>query len=150
MRRLWVSKQKQIRTETINTGYLLGVGIFLLLSAVIWSPLGRAEEFIVYSVNRPLDLGGSNATPEKDFFISMGSAHGLKEGAIVDVYRKAPTFDLINQKLFKDMTFPIAKLKIIHVEPNAAIARLDKMGAPEKTASISPRTVMVGDIVKHP
>lgn len=150
MRRLWSDKQKLNFNESINNRYLIGVGILLFLSAVIWSPLGRTEDFVVYSVNRPLDLGAPYPTPDKDFFITMGSIHGLKEGSTVEVYRKAPTFDLINQKLFKDMTFPIAKLKIIHVESNAAIARLDKMNAPEKTASISPRTVMVGDIVKRP
>lgn len=108
----------------------------------------QSADFQVYGVYRPIDLGVPGEAPAKDFYINMGSQHGLREGTVVEVSRKASTYDITTQKLFKDMVFSIARLKVIHVESNAAIARLDQMAPADKTPAISPRAVMVGDLIK--
>lgn len=107
------------------------------------------DDFIVYGVYRPIDLGVAGEEPQKDYYVNMGSSQGLAKGATLEVYRRSATYDLGAQKLYQDVTFPIATLKIIHVEGNAAIARLDKMNPTDKTPAISPRAVMVGDIVRR-
>ena len=123
---------------------LVTAGIVTLL------PLSApADEFIVYSVYRSIDLGNPNDPPQRDYYINMGSSQGLASGGTVEVVRRTPTYDLTSQKLYKDVAFPIARLKVIHVEANAAIARLDKMLPNEKTPAISPRAVMVGDLVRQ-
>ncbi len=128
--------------------------MILALTAVAGSIVGfptdaAANEFIVYGVYRPIDLGVAGEEPQKDFYVNMGSGQGLSKGATLEVYRRSATYDLGAQKLHQDVTFPIATLKVIHVEGNAAIARLDKMHPADKTPAISPRTVMVGDIVRR-
>ena len=107
----------------------------------------RASEFVVYSVYRGLDLGGSQEPPQKDFFVNLGSAQGAKAGSILRVSRKLATYDVLNEKLYKDVTFPIAELRVIHAEGNAAICRLEKMLPADKTPTLAYRTVMVGDSV---
>ena len=107
-----------------------------------------ADEFTVYSVYKALDLGNPGETPQKDYYVNMGRTQGIREGSVLDVMRRNPTYDVVAEKLYKDVTFPIAKLKVIHVEPGASIARLEKMLAVEKTPAITPRAVMVGDLVK--
>jgi hypothetical protein len=107
------------------------------------------DDFIVYSIYRALDLGDPGEKPQKDYFVNMGSRQGIRPGTTLQVLRRVATYDLTSQKLYKDVQFPIAKLKVIHVEPNAAIARLDQMLPPEKTPAISPRAVMVGDLVRN-
>ncbi len=79
----------------------------------------------------------------------MGTAQGLRVGSVLEVQRKTPTYDLSNQKLYKDVSFPIARLKVIHAESNASIARLEKMLPADKTPVISPNAVMVGDFVNR-
>lgn len=109
---------------------------------------GLASEFFVYSVYRGLNLGGTEEPPQKDLFINMGSVHGLHDGTILQVSRRVATYDLSSEKLYQDVIFPIALVKVIHVESRASIARLEKMLPSESTPVISPRVIMVGDLVK--
>lgn len=121
----------------------------LTLAALIsLSPEARADDFIVYSVYQTVDLGNPGETISKDYYVNMGSAQGLRPGSILEVARKTSTYDLTSEKLYKDVSFPIGKLKVLHVEGQVAIARLDAMYAEDKTPAISPRSVMVGDLVR--
>ena len=107
-----------------------------------------AADYTVYSVYKALDLGNAGETPQKDFYVNMGKVQGVREGTVLEVMRRTPTYDVVSEKLYKEVTFSIGRLKVIHAEPNAAIARLDKMNSLEKTPAITPRAVMVGDLVK--
>ncbi len=108
-----------------------------------------AEDFVVYSVQKGLDFGNPGETPQKDYFITMGSQNGLRNGAMLEVLRKTPTYDIRGEKLYKDMAYPFAKLKVIHVESNGAIARLDKFLPVEKTPIIQIPAIIVGDLVRR-
>ncbi len=110
-------------------------------------PAGSAE-FVVYSVYKAIDLGNPGETPQKDFYVNMGSANGLHNGSSLEVIRKVATYDLLSEKLYKDISFPIARLKVIHVEQNAAVARLEQILPAEKTPAVAHRAVMVGDTVQ--
>ena len=129
--------------------------IWMVLSlAALWGVLGipqtsLAADFVVYSVYRGLDLGNpGEAPPPKDYFVNMGSAQGVREGTVLNVMRKVATYDLLSEKLYRDVTFPIAKIKVIHVENNAAIARLDRMLPTDKTPATNPFAIMIGDAVR--
>ena len=109
---------------------------------------GRSADFVVYSIDRGLDLGNPGEIPQKDYYINMGSTQGIRDGMILNVHRRISTYDLLSEKLYRDVTFPIARLKVIHTEGTAAIARLDKMLPVEKAPSVNPFAVVVGDIVR--
>jgi hypothetical protein len=119
-----------------------------LASLLLGIEPARGAEFVVYSVYRGLDLGNPGETPLKDYFVNMGSAQGVREGMKLEVIRRVSTYDLASQKLYKDVSFPFATLKVIHVENNAAIARLDKLAPAEQTPTMSVRAIMVGDLVR--
>ena len=55
----------------------------------------------------------------------------------------------MSRKLHKDMTVPIAMIKVIHVENGAAIARLVTMNDPIITPTFAPNFVMVGDLIRQ-
>jgi hypothetical protein len=114
------------------------------------TPQSLAADYVVYSVYKPLDLGGTapEAAPKKDYYVNMGTAQGLHPGSSLEVIRRISTYDLLNQKLYQDVTFPIARLKVIHVESGAAICRLDKFLPADKTPEPGIRAVMVGDAVR--
>lgn len=142
---------KQRTGLTIWTRTLAGaaaLGAVLLASTLAPIPEAQAADFVVYSIYQSVDLGDPKTPPQRDFYLNMGAAHGVREGMTIEVSRRVPTYDVISEKLYQDVTFPIARLKIIHVESTAAIARMDKMLPLEKTPAISPRAVMVGDLVK--
>src|SRR5579885_154304 len=123
----------------------------VFLAAVTWTglllprPTGAAD-YVVYSVYRALDMGYEGEKTEKDFYVNMGTAQGVHPGTVLKAYRRMSTYDLMSEKLYRDVSFPIAKLKVIHAEQNAAIARLDQM-LPD-TPAYSPKAVMVGDLVE--
>ncbi len=124
--------------------------IFGLGSLVLFAPSVQAYDHVVYSIYKNLDLGDPNDPPMKDYYVNMGTQQGLRKGAVLEVHRKVATYDLTSQKLYRDITFPIATLKVIHVESNAAIARLEKMTAAKDTPAMTPRAVMIGDFVRMP
>ncbi len=122
----------------------------LLIAALAVAAPAQAlgADFSVYSVYKGLDLGNPGEVPQKDFYVNMGSANGVRNGSILQVIRKVATYDVTSQKLYKDVSFQIATLKVIHTEGNAAIARLEKVLDAEITPATTPRAVMVGDLVK--
>src|SRR5690606_21026117 len=95
-----------------------------------------------------LNMGNPGEVAQKDYYINMGSVNGVRVGTVLDVVRKVPSYDLVSQKLYKDVTFPIGQLKVIHVESTAAIARLVKLNPPENTPAVTTRAILVGDLVR--
>ena len=110
--------------------------------------VGYPDDFTIYSVYQALDMGNPGEKPLRDYYVNMGTSQGLQVGSTLQVIRKTATYDLAAEKLYKDVAFPIAKLKVIHAENGASIARLESFLPPEKTPAITPRAVMVGDIVR--
>lgn len=126
----------------------MGIAAVITVALSLPTPLAQSADFVVYSVYKELDMGNPGETPQKDFYVNLGSAQGVKTGSRLEVLRRLSSYDLQTEKLYKEVTFPIAHLKIIHVEANAAIARLDKMLAADKTPAMTPRAVMIGDLVR--
>jgi hypothetical protein len=123
-------------------------GAILFLGISLYSLSSLASEAMVYSVQKSFDLGAADEEMVKDYYLNVGQNQGINVGSMVEVARKVATYDLSNQKLYKDVTFPFAKLKVIHVEKDAAIARIEKLYPSDRTPTLTPRAVMVGDLVR--
>jgi hypothetical protein len=126
------------------------LGVFLA-SMVTWvlTPTALSDETaMVYSVFKGIDLGNPNDPVQKDYFINLGTNQGIRVGTVLEVARKSPSYDLTTEKLYKDLIFPFAEIRVIHAEKDAAIARLEKIYAPDKTPVVTPRAVIVGDLVR--
>ncbi len=123
---------------------------FLSLS---FAPFAIAQESpsaepMIYGVTSSLPMGLPGEVQTKDYYLTAGRQSGVKPGSEVIVYRRLATYNLVSKRLQKDMTFPIATLKIIHSESNSAIARLIKMSDDATAPVIEPKAVMVGDLVQ--
>ncbi len=123
-------------------GVMVGLGWVAIPSAL------SEDTAIVYSVFKGIDLGEPNEILQKDYFVNLGVNQGIRVGTILEVARKAPSYDLTTDKLYKDLIFPFALLRVIHAEKDAAIARLEKIYPPDKTPVVTPRSVIVGDLVR--
>jgi hypothetical protein len=122
--------------------------LLLVTGVLLPQQQSRADDFVVYSIYRELDMGNPGETPLKDYYLNMGSSNGLHEGSRVDVIRKFSTYDSITEKLFREVQFKVATLKVIHVESGIAVARMDKMVPFEKNPAIAIKGVMLGDSVR--
>lgn len=126
---------------------LLFCGVILGMSWIA-IPSALSDTAIVYSVYKGIDLGDPNEILQKDYFVNLGVDQGIRVGTILEVARKAPSYDLTTEKLYKDLVFPFAQLRVIHAEKDAAIARLEKIYPPDKTPVVTPRSVIVGDLIR--
>lgn len=132
---------RRLRKSILISAFFIGL--------VVGFPLrSSAQDFMVYSVYKGLDFGNPGEAPLKDYYVNMGSAQGVRTGMTLEVLRKIASYDLVSQKLYQDVTFAFARLKVIHVEKNAAIARLETVFPATETPSFTPRAVMVGDLVR--
>jgi hypothetical protein len=127
----------------------LAVAAALTIAAsVVALPSALSDDAIVYSVYKGIDLGDPNEIIQKDYFVNLGTNQGISIGTILEVARKSPSYDLTTEKLYKDLIFPFAKLRVIHAEKDAAIARLEKLYPADKTPVLVPRSVIVGDLIR--
>jgi len=109
----------------------------------------RQSEFVVYEVHQNLGLGGTaESAPPREYFVNLGLEHGVKVGDILEVSRRASTHDLVNQQFYRDMVYPIARVKVIHADSGASVCRLEKFLPVESTVSVSPKAIMAGDLVR--
>lgn len=123
--------------------------LFLYLGFQTLRPsYSNADDFSVYQVFRPLDLGESDRTPPKDIFINMGSNQGIKKGTVLDVYRKISSFDNLTERLVGDHLIPVGKIKVIHADEKTAIARADRFVSIDQEPALLPQAVMIGDLVR--
>ena len=119
--------------------------LFILLLPSILSP---SENFVIYSIYHQIPMGVHGEVLERDLFINMGTSNGVKKGSTLEVIRQVTTYDLSRKKSYKDLTFPIAELNVIHSEPHASIARVKKMLPLKETPILLPNSVMIGDTVR--
>ena len=126
--------------------YLFFISICLIPS-FSFSQSPSAQHFI-YSVRSSLDMGNPGEKSLKDFYINMGTQDGLNEGATLEVLRHSTSYDLLNEEVHSDITYPIATLKVIHVGNESSVARLKRFFSMKKTPLSDPHAVMIGDLVR--
>ncbi len=131
-----------MKKTVMRFAYLISA-LFLMLGS-----FAVAEDFSVYQVYRPINLGETDQIPPKDIFVNMGSEQGLKKGSELDVYRKVSSFDNLTQSHIGDHVIPVGRLKVIHVDDKTAIARIDKFVSIEQEPALLPQAIMIGDVVR--
>lgn len=86
--------------------------------------------------------------PARDVYVNIGTSQGIKIGSQLDVFRALTTVDEINQKIGRNISFKIARLKVIHADSDIAVARVLEMQPAASTPVGSYTNVMVGDVVQ--
>ena len=115
----------------------------MIISANVMS-----KEFIIFSVEHSIDMGGTTAKTPKNFFINIGKLQGVTKGSRLKVLRKT-----INKNQFESgkeyQTYvPIGTVKIIHSDENSSIGIKDELFSEESSNfAASPKSFMIGDKV---
>jgi len=123
--------------------------IFFLTAAsfLFLNPLAFGGEYKVFGIRT--DFPMTEGQPSyRDVYVSMGTNQGIKTGSSLDAFRVVTTVDEINQRTGRNISFRIAKLKVIHSETDLSVARVVEMLPPSSTPIGSFTNVMVGDEVE--
>ena len=72
-------------------------------------------------------MGADGENPPKDYYVNMGTQNGVSKGSVLEVIRRMSTYDVENQQVYQDMSYPIARITIIHAEKDVAVGRLQQM-----------------------
>ncbi len=118
--------------------------IFVLINLMVTPSF--AKDVTVFDVRRPVAME-NNETPEKDYYINAGSAAGLKPGVIVNVNRRHNLYDQYQNKSLSDLVVTVGQLRIIYVQEDMSVARLEKIYGRENIPVLEFDAVMTGDKV---
>jgi hypothetical protein len=119
----------------------------LALTFLALFPTLAEAEFQVSAIRT--DFAMSDSDPRyRDVYVTMGLNQGIKKGSVLDAYRNLATFDDLNHRVGKNISFKIAKLKIIHADDEVSVARVVSVEAPDVTPTGTYQNVMVGDKVE--
>lgn len=118
--------------------------IFLLSNFITFSAF--AKDVTVFDVRRPIAMQ-NDEQQEKDYYINAGAADGLKAGVTVLVSRRHALYDQYQSKSPGDLVVVVGQLKIIYVQEDISVARLEKIYDRSELPTLEFDTIMMGDKV---
>ncbi len=102
----------------------------------------------VIAVRRELGLTTkeSNEAPQ-DIVLNSGTQNGITEGMELSVQRRIPVLDPYRDNQQTELEIEFATIKVVKVQNDLAIARLEKMQPIHSGLSLGTRAIMIGDYV---
>ena len=102
----------------------------------------------VIAVRRGLALHSDfeNKMPQ-DIVLNSGSTEGFSEGMDLSVMRKIPVLNPYKDNQALEIEYAFATIKIIHVQKDLSVARLEKITPPTEGMSSNLYAIVVGDYV---
>ena len=120
--------------------------ITLLFLLLFQTPL-FARDYLIYSVAEEIPMGYDNEVTKKNYYINMGSAHGITEGSILNVYRVISNSNPYDQKTRINHKVKIGEIKVLHTDEDASIGSMKNVLTDENTPLFEISNFMIGDSV---
>jgi hypothetical protein len=112
------------------------------------APASLSAQARVIGVRRDLGLSDEAASRSaQDFILNAGRESGLNEGQTLTVFRRLPVVDPYQDNQSRELEVTFARLKVVHVQDNLAIARVESIDPIQTGLAIGTRAVLVGDYV---
>jgi len=121
---------------------------FLLLAGLLAIPSLSAKDYVIFSIGQDITTDDSHTPGKKNYYVNLGGQQGLKEGTVLTVYRSISRLDPYEGKNRYNFDVRIGKLKVLHAENNAAIARKDEIFSGNDFPATDINDFMIGDKVK--
>jgi len=83
----------------------------------------------------------------RDIVINAGSNAGLSVGMKLSVKRHVPILDPYRENVQRNLEVEFARLKVVHVQEELAIARIQKIDDIDEGLAVGVRSVVLGDYV---
>ena len=116
------------------------------LMTLMFTFVAHAKDATVFDVRRPIAME-NDEKPPKDYYINAGANDGLKAGMIVTVERRQSLYDPYQNKSPGDLVVTVGQLRLIHVQGDMSVARLENIDGRQNLPTIEFEAVMVGDKV---
>ena len=116
--------------------------IFLLVSLSV-----QARDHLIFSIAHEIPMGFKDENTKKNYYVNIGSNHGVKKGTILNVFRtisKQNPYDNQNRINYR---VKIGELSVLHTEGDAAITQLKDLELRADDVLFEIRDFMVGDYV---
>ncbi len=102
----------------------------------------------VIGVRRELGLSDEESNKAaRDVILNAGTDNGMSEGLVLNVFRKIPVLDPYKDNQQSELEIEFAEVKILHVQNDVYIARVQKIKSIDSGAAVGIRAILVGDYV---
>ena len=101
---------------------------------------------VIY-VSRKLRMSSAEANPAKDYYLDMGSYHGVREGDVFQIYRTTAVLNGVSGLASNVIRIPLGELTVYLAGEYTSVARLTALPDPKKTPMMDIPVVMIGDEV---
>lgn len=119
--------------------------VFLILSDV--SAQAQSKQFTIFDIRRNLPLT-ENEQVYRDYYVNLGTDDGVKEGAVLAVYRRLPVTDVYRNKTHTDLVVPLGHIKVILAQRSMSVARLASLVDQAQIPVVQYEKIMLGDRVE--
>ncbi|MBX7230737.1 MAG: hypothetical protein K1X29_01495 [Bdellovibrionales bacterium] len=126
---------------------VLLTGTLVLLSFFSISKSFGENEITILDVKKTLAMSDKEVT-YRDYYLSHGNKAGLRLGMILIVKRKVPLYDSFRNRNAGTLNVPVARIKIIQVESDLAVARFFSELNRKYLPLLEDNFIMVGDFVE--
>ena len=120
----------------------------LLGSLVLWQAPATAQQFVVFKVKTPFQMGGAVPDSAKlnDYYIKIGSLQGIQIGGVMNVYREREIEAEFGNFTIKTMMF-IGRMKAFDVQEKYTVGRIVEL-ATYSDPHCERNAVLLGDFVQ--
>lgn len=117
------------------------VSVLLAISSTVF-----ANDIVIFDVKKSLPMSNTSTT-YLDYYINAGTDAGFKEGMVLTVVRRKALYDSYQNTSIGDLKIPVGDLKIIYVQKDVSVARIDNIFSRENLPVLDVEYILVGDQV---
>lgn len=121
--------------------------MLLIVSFLFTASMAIAKDYIIYSIGHELPMGTADQKIRKNFYVDMGANQGLESGSVLNIYRQEAQLDPYASKKRHVYKVKIGELKVIHTEPDAAVATLNNFIDDDNRPILEVNAPMIGDLI---
>ena len=121
---------------------------FMTLLLLALSMQTYARDHLIFSVAEDIPMGWKDDINRRNYYVNMGSEHGIKKGTTLTVFRTVSKRNPYDNKKRVNYRIPIGTLEVIHAEDTSAIGSLKKLYKTAKDPLFEINSFMIGDAVE--
>jgi hypothetical protein len=118
--------------------------LLVIMMISLLGTVANSADLTIFDVRKPIAMSDKEH-PQKDFYINGGTESGLQTGTVVTVVRRLPLYDSYQSRSAGDLTIPVAKVLIIHVQPGLSVARFHSEIGRNDVPILEENFILIGD-----
>jgi hypothetical protein len=109
--------------------------------------IAHAKDYFIFSILQDIPMGYENEIVKKNYYVSLGTDHGLSHGSLLNVYRRISTNNPYDNQNRINYKIKVGELEVIHTESSASITKARAFTYKDNKISLEVDDFMIGDYV---